>query len=162
MITNGYDFSVLFGLESEANWQLTEAIRPDITQVISRVAEAFFAQGKLPPTIKQLIAMAISEKNNCNVCSRLHTAALEKLGVPKETIERCIINPDEAQIPPAQRELLKFAVKTAKSPQEVTTAEFNRLRDQGITDEEILEVAMIASFTNFLNTWFDVKPLPVE
>ncbi|MCB0192335.1 MAG: carboxymuconolactone decarboxylase family protein [Anaerolineae bacterium] len=159
-MTSGHDFIQSLSLESEPIWQITEQIRPDITHVVSNVFETFFAQGKLPPTIKQLIAMTISEKNSCNICSRLHTEALEKLGVPKETIDHCVTNPDDAQIPPAQRELLKFAVKTAKTAQEVTNEDLDHLRDQGITDEEILEVAMIASFTNFLNTWFDVKPLP--
>ena len=110
-------------------------------------------QGMLPPTIKQMIAVTIAMRNNCRYCTRLHSNALEAMGVPQEVIHSCASDPDQIEVPPTQRAIIAFAIKTSQDPESVADEDFQELRDSGLSDGEIMEVAMVANCENFLNTW---------
>ena len=135
---------------------LTMTLRPDIFGALMAAMKAVLFEGILPPTVKQMIVMAISVQNNCGFCASMHTAMLESLGVPEAVIASCAGDPDLAQIPPLYRQILRFALKAAQQPGHVTEEDFQVLRDGGLNEEEILEVAMLASYSNFLNTWTEV------
>jgi AhpD family alkylhydroperoxidase len=48
--------------------------------------EAVGRNGKLPPQVREMIALAVSATNGCSYCVNSHTAALRKLGVDTETL----------------------------------------------------------------------------
>ena len=81
---------------------------------------------------------------------------------PEAVIESCAGDPDLAQVPPLYRQILKFSLKAAQQPGRVTDEDFQVLRDGGLGDEEILEVAMVAAYTNFLTTWTEVPDILPE
>ena len=136
--------------------------RPDILAGMWNFTRSVVAQGSLPPTVKQMIAMTIAMQHNCRYCTVGHTRALEAMGVPTEVIKSCTSDPDLAQIPPPQRAILKFALKTARDPQSVSDEDFQTLRDYGLSDGEIIEVIMMTAWSNLLNTWTDVTRVPVD
>ena len=72
------------------------------------------------------------------------------------------LNPDEAQISELHKIILKFAVRTAKDPNAVKEEDFQKLREHGLSDEEIMEVIMMAAFTNFINIWADAAGIDVD
>ena len=100
-----------------------------------------------------MIAVTIAMRNNCRYCTRLHSNALEAMGVPQEVIHSCVSDPDLIEVPPTQRAIIGFAVKTSQDPESVADDDFQELRDSGLSDGEIMEVAMVANCENFLNTW---------
>ena len=145
------------------NWFRVMACRPDMVKYIwSFVHSVLIQQGHLPPTLKQMMAMTISAKNNCRYCTVTHTGALEQMGVPKDVIISCVVEPSTAKIPAQQRAILVFAVKAAKAPNDITDEDVGYLRDCGISEEEILETIAFASFTNFINTWADATGIEVD
>jgi len=136
--------------------------RPDILAATLGLIKTIVLQGLLPPTVKQMIAMSIALKNNCQYCSLLHTKALESMGVPQGIIQSCATDPEMAEVPPPQRAIVKFALKTSQDPLSVRDEELEALRDQGMSDAEIMEAAMMAACENFLNTWTRVSKIPVD
>ena len=136
--------------------------RPDFLAAILMLADKTILQGLLPPTLKQMISMTIAMQNDCRYCTRLHTNALEDMGVEQEVIQICASDPELAAIPHTQRAILKFALKTSRDPKSVTDDDFQTLRDCGLNDGEIMEVAMMAAAENLFNTWTIVSRILVE
>jgi uncharacterized peroxidase-related enzyme len=109
-----------------------------------------------------MISMTIALQNNCRYCVVAHSFALEAMGVPKEVIESCASDPELSLVPPPQRAIIKFGLKAARDPKSMNDEDFQSLRDYGLSQGEIMEVVMMAAFTNFINFWADVSGIPVE
>jgi uncharacterized peroxidase-related enzyme len=150
------------GADSPTNWFTAQSERPDILKVTWGLFKGILLKGVLPPTVKEMIAMTIAMQNNCRYCRVAHTKALEAMGVAEDVIQSCARDPDLAQVPPAQRAILKFGLKTAQNPQSITDEDFRALRDHGFTDGEIMEVVMVAACANFLDTWAEVSGIPLD
>jgi uncharacterized peroxidase-related enzyme len=150
------------GASTPINWFTAQAERPDILRTTWGLFRGILLQGMLPPTVKQMISMTIAMQNNCRYCAVAHTSALEGMGVPTEVIQSCASDPDLAQIPPPQRAMVKFGLKAAKNPKSVTDKDVQTLIDHGLTEGEIMEVVMVASCANFLDTWADVSGILVD
>ena len=144
------------------NFITSQSERPDILAATLNLANKILLQGLLPPTVKQMIAMTIAMQNNCRYCVRLHTNALEAMGVPQEVIQSCASDPDLATLPPPQRAILKLALKTSRDPLSVTDADFQTVREYGLDDGEIMEVTMMAAAENFFNTWARVSQISTD
>ena len=109
-----------------------------------------------------MILVAISTQNDCQYCKVAHTRALGALGVSREVIDDVTTNLDLAKVPPQQRAVLQFALKAAQVPKGMTDADFAQLHDFGFNDGEIMEIAMLASFANFINTWADISGIEID
>ena len=136
--------------------------RPDLLAATLTLVSRIVLQGLLLPTVKQMIAMTIAMQNNCRYCTRLHTGALEAMGVPQGVIQSCASDPELTELPPPQRAILKLALKTSRNPQSVTDDDFQTLREYGLNDGEIMEITMMAAAENFLNTWARVSRIPID
>ena len=68
----------------------------------------------------------------------------------------------QADVPPPQRAILKFGLKIAQDPKSVTDEDVRALRDQGLSDGEIIEVVMLAATANFFETWAAVSAIVIE
>ena len=144
------------------NFVTSQSQWPDILAATLVFTDKIVMQGLLPPTVKQMIAMTIAMQNDCRYCTRLHTSALEGMGVPQEVIQSCASDPDFAELPPSQRAILKLALKTSRDPLAVTDDDLQSLREFGLNDAEIMEVAMMAAAENFLNTWARVSQISID
>lgn len=138
------------------------AARPDILGAMWALTKGVVLQGQLPPTLKEMVAMAIAVHNGCRYCTVGHTRALEGMGVPTAVIQSCAADPEMAQLPPAQRAIIRFALKAARSPHGVGPADIEELRGQGLSDGDIIEVIMLAAWAGMLNTWTDVSGVAVD
>ncbi|MEW5977832.1 MAG: peroxidase-related enzyme [Acidobacteriota bacterium] len=150
------------GGDSPTNWFTAQSERPDILEATWGLFKGILLQGMLPPTVKEMISMTIAMQNNCRYCRVAHTKALEAMGVPEEVIQSCAQDPELAQLPPTQRAIVKFGLKTARSPQSLTDEDLQGLRDHGLSDGEIMEIVMVAACSNFLDTWAEVSGIPLD
>ena len=82
--------------------------------------------------------------------------------MPKEVIDTCAMDPHLSQIPQPHRAILQFALKAAREPSAITDEDYQTLRENDLNEEEIMEVAMMAAFMNFINTWADVSGVVVD
>jgi uncharacterized peroxidase-related enzyme len=136
--------------------------RPDLLASTMGLVKRVVMEGIVPSTVKQMILMAIAMQKGCQYCSVVHTKALEAMGVPTEVIQSCASDPELAQVPPPQRAMIKFGLKTAGDPKSVSDEDFRTLRDYGLSNGEIMEVTMLAACGNFLDTWADVSGIKLD
>ena len=110
------------------------------------------SHGKLGAKTGELLALAISEKNNCDYCLSAHTYIGEKLvHIDAETLN----NARSANSADTKTEaILKFAnILTAKQGL-VTDADVDAVKEAGLTDGEIGEVVghvALNVLTNYFN-----------
>ncbi len=64
--------------------------------------------------------------------------------------------------PERVRVIIEFAVKSSKYPQTVVVQDFQSRRDMGITDDEILQIANVASIAVYLDTMADTFKVEVD
>ena len=61
----------------------------------------------------------------------------------------------QAQLDPQTRAMLDFAAKLTKTPAAMTQADVQRLRDHGLSDEQILSTVLITCNFNFMTRLAD-------
>jgi len=77
--------------------------------------------------------------------------------VPAKVIDTLTMDVNPAKLPPVQGGVVEFAAKTAANPKSICDKDFKSLRGYGLSNGEIIEVAMIAALTNFLNARAEVS-----
>lgn len=147
-----------FGIEGRPiNFFTAMASRPDILNVAWQFTKAIIVEGLLPASVKQMIALSISRQNNCQYCSVMHRGALEATGVEAMVVESCASDPDTSNLSEPNRSIVQFALKAARTPDQINDGDYEQLAELGLSDEEIAEALAIAGFTNFINTWADIS-----
>lgn len=66
------------------------ALAPDAEKAFQAFSQAIFADGALPPKIKQLIAVAVAHVTQCPYCIRGHTKAALRQGAMREELMEAI------------------------------------------------------------------------
>ena len=110
-----------------------------------------FADAKLSPKVREQIALAVGEDNQCHYCVAAHSAIGKHAGLTPEEIEggRRAKSPD-----PKTDAILKFAQKLSANRGNITDPEWAEVRKAGCSDEEGLEIIAAVSlnlFTNYVN-----------
>jgi len=126
-----------------------------------------FADAKLSLKIREQIALAVGEDNQCHYCVAAHSAIGKLAGLTPQEIEagRRAKSQD-----PKTNAILGFAKRLSANRGNITEPEWAEIRQAGCSDEEILEIITAVSlnlFTNYVNhvagTAIDfpqVPPLP--
>lgn len=109
------------------------------------------AGGKLSGKLKEQLAVAIADRNDCEYCLAAHTALGRKAGASAEEIS-------EAQAgrsaDPQTAAALQFALKIVERRAQLDDADFAALRRVGFDDESIVEIiahVALNLFTNYVN-----------
>lgn len=105
-----------------ANWNKTRAV---------------LTQGNLPVSLKESIALAVSNANGCRFCVAIHRKNLEKQGFSPEAVNGVAQAKSED---PRIEAVLKFAVQSTKDPHRLTDRDFVNLKELGYSEEDILEI----------------------
>lgn len=151
-----------FGDETPYNWFASQSTRPDILAGTWSLTRNLMLEGELPPIVKQMIVVTISVQNNCNYCKCVHGHVLSALGVSEQIIESCISDPELTAVQQPHRAILEFALKISARPAEVDKQDYDLLLEQGISQQEILEIIALSAYCNFINTWADLSQIPVD
>ena len=100
---------------------------------------------------REMISVVVSMANGCLYCLVAHGAALrEALGDPVRA-DRITLDWRRAGLDPRRAAICAFAEQLTRAPREVTRADLDALRAQGLTDEECWDVVEVAAMYNFTN-----------
>ncbi len=113
-------------------------------------------QGSLSPRLGEQIAVAIADRNQCEYCLAAHTALGRKAGA---SAEEMTLAQSGGSSDPAVAAALAFALKLVEYRGQVSGADVQRLRDNGYSDEQIMEIlahVALNIFTNYTNVAFAV------
>lgn len=146
---------------------------PDLRQRIDQVAEksgfipnvflalahrpdewrAFFAyhdalmekESGLTKAERELIVVATSAANDCLYCVVAHGAIARIRAKNPLIADQVAVDWRKADLSERQQAMLEFAVKLAVRPAEVVEADFQALRGQGFSDDDIWDIGAITA-----------------
>ncbi len=110
-----------------------------------------FGQGGLSRQQREMIAVVVSAENHCEYCVAHHSAALRKYVKDESLIAKLVASHETASLDPMEKAIVNYAVALTRDPTSLTEAHIGALRESGMGDEEILQLALIASYFNFVN-----------
>ena len=92
---------------------------------------------------KEMIVVATSAANDCTYCVIAHGAILRIYAKDPHIADQIASNYRSAPLSARQLVMLRFAVKLARTPQELDAADYARMGEQGFTDEDVWDIAAI-------------------
>lgn len=115
-----------------------------------------FSTGSLGPALTEQIAVAVADRNRCRYCLAAHSALGAATGLDQDSLAAA---QQGRATDPRTQTLLEFAIALVEHRGEVDAERIQSLREQGWSDEQIVEtIAQVALnlFTNYINISLDV------
>ena len=113
--------------------------------------DLMLADSGLSKLEREMIAVVVSSANRCFYCLVAHGAAVRELSGDPILGELLTMNYRAAELDLRTRAMLDFAWKLTERSHEVDETDRQRLRDAGLSEPEIWDVAAVASFFNMSN-----------
>lgn len=108
--------------------------------------------GDRPPAYRCSGSVVVSATNGCLYCQSHHGAALNAYWKDEGRVEQLKQNYSKAGLSPKEVVMCDFAVHLTKNPAAYEKQDFSPgLREQGLTEEAILDVVLVTSYFNFVN-----------
>jgi len=108
---------------------------------------------------REMIVVATSGANQCQYCVVAHGAILRLRARNPLIADQVAVNYRKADITPRQRAMLDFAMQVALESHTVADADFEGLRAQGFSDEDLWDIAAIAAFFAMSNRLANVTSM---
>jgi uncharacterized peroxidase-related enzyme len=126
---------------------LALARRPDEFRAFFAYHDALMdKEGGLSKAEREMIVVATSGANHCQYCVVAHGAILRIRAKRPLVADQVAVNYRKADISPRERAMLDFAMKVALESHGVEDADLETLRKAGFADEDVWDIAAIASF----------------
>ena len=100
---------------------------------------------------REMVIVATSSINQCIYCVVAHGAILRIREKNPLIADQIAMNYRKADITPRQRVMLDFAAKVTMRSYEVDDADYEALHTHGFSDEDIWDIAALASLYGFSN-----------
>lgn len=111
----------------------------------------------LNPKVRELIALAVSQANQCNYCLSAHSAIGQQAGLA----EQDILHAREGKAANAKTQaILTFVRAVVEKRGHLDDAALSQLKTAGVTDAEVVEILFVIQttmFTNYFNHIFDTE-----
>jgi uncharacterized peroxidase-related enzyme len=126
---------------------LTLAHRPEECRAFFAYHDALMLRDSgLTKGEKEMIVVATSGANDCLYCIVAHGAILRVYEKQPLIADQVAVNYRKADITDRQKAMLAFAMKVASASSTIEDADFEALRKQGLSDEDIWDIGAIAAF----------------
>ena len=137
------------------------AISPNALRGEWEVLRNVFLQTSLPMSLAAMILFSISAANKCGYCGPMMKVTCMTLGIDEETLVS--LDSDLESLSPRRvQAIVKFATKCAMDRANLGDQDFEDVRQQGVSDSEIIEVISLAALANYLNTIADSLKIDVD
>ncbi len=145
------EFTLVLALDPETLFHFT----PLLNGIMS-------VQGGLSRPETELGAVSASVVNRSIYCAAAHANRYNQLTKNDAVMDSILSSGEAADISPRQKALLLFSSKLSKCPSEATKADVERLSDNGLNMDEVLDLVFAASLFNWVNRLSHVlgDPLP--
>ena len=100
---------------------------------------------------REMIAVAVSSQNKCWYCLVAHGAQVRVLSGDPALGEAMALNWRAADLTPRQRAMIEFALKMTLESASIEDADRDALRFAGLAEQDIWDLAAVASFFNMSN-----------
>jgi len=113
--------------------------------------EIMLAPSGLSKLEREMIAVVVSSANRCYYCLVAHGAAVRRLSGDPELGEMMALNYRVAKLDPRQRAMLDFTWKMTTTPWLIDDTDRAALRDHGLSNEDVFDLAETIAFFNLSN-----------
>jgi uncharacterized peroxidase-related enzyme len=150
------DIRSLNAANHDENWIRVLSVNPETARRFTAYFGSLFDPkgGRLPIRERELIAVVVSSTNGCGLCEIHHTAALGDALDDKIKARRVALDHHLAPLTPREHALVDLAHKVTTDPKSLKPGDFDRLRDVGLDDEDILEAVETSAWFNHTNRIF--------
>jgi len=125
---------------------LTLAHRPDEFRAFFAYHDALMLrQSGLSKAEKEMIVVATSGVNQCPYCVVAHGAILRIYAKNPYIADQLAVNHRKADISPRQGAMLDFAVKLARTPEQISDDDHARLAEHGFSREDVWDIGAITA-----------------
>lgn len=120
------------------------AHRPDELRAFMTYHDALMERDNgLTKAEREMIVVATSGANSCMYCVVAHGAILRIRAKDPFIADQLAIDPSKANLDTRQQAMIAFAVKLARTPEDLEQADHQTLRDHGFTDDDIWDIGAI-------------------
>lgn len=146
------------------NWLKSLGSTPPMASAYWNHVKNTLVNGQLPLILKELAIFLVSVKNGSPYCASAHAHAVLSLdrALVFEDLIALANDLDSIDLPTSTRSALKFAVKVATSPTDVTEKDWQTLTEVGFDEQMILELIAIVSLADMFNTYAISYDIPVD
>lgn len=110
-----------------------------------------FGPGPLARDERELVAVVVSNMNDCEYCVAHHAEALNRYWKNDERVRTASRDFRKLPLPKKMQLLLEYAEQLTHKPLSIDKTIIAELREAGASDEEILQVTLITGYFNFVN-----------
>jgi uncharacterized peroxidase-related enzyme len=137
------------------------AISPAVLTMCVDIYRTFYQNISLPQSLVAMISYCIPTAKNCTYCAANGELYCRTLGIDQEILE--MLAKDLGNVSPKRiQAVIEFALKCALDPQTLVPEDYERVRHEGVSNEEIVEIIFIASIANFSDTLADGLKVEVD
>jgi uncharacterized peroxidase-related enzyme len=120
-----------------------------------------FLGTSLPMPLASMILFSIAAAKKCRYCSAVHHVTCLNVGVEQDTL--AALDGDlEGLTPRRVRAIVKFAQKCAQNPQSLEAVDYEAVKAEGVSDQELVEIIGLAALGNYLDTIADAMKIEVD
>lgn len=137
------------------------SLRPDV--LLSWLETSRLIRSHLRLRHYELVTIAASVAIGCRYCIIAHGAVLGRNGFSEEQLISIVNDFYSAGLEPAEVHMMDLACKFSTQPRVVTASDIQRLRDDGLSEAAITDIALVAAERNFYSRIFEtlgVEPDP--
>ena len=139
---------------------LALAHRPDEFRAFFAYHDALMEKsGNISKAEREMIVVATSSMNQCQYCVVAHGAILRVRAKDPLIADQITANYRKADITERQKAMLDFAVKVSAHAALISDMDFQLLREHDFDDEDIWDIAAIASFFGMSNRLANVASI---
>lgn len=146
------------------NWLKSLGSAPPMASAYWNHVKNTLINGQLPMILKELAIFLVSVKNGSPYCASAHAHAVLSLdrSLVFEDLITLANNVDNIALPTSTRSALKFAVKVATRPTDITDKDWQALADVGFDERMILELIAVVSLADMFNTYAISYDIPID
>ena len=133
---------------------------PALKATTALLGELYMASSLPQPVIAMLLYL-ISLARSCQYCSSFHRLTCRMVGVD-EAMLAAVGNDLGSVTPERVQAIVSFGVKAAMNTGDLTDADYDELRNVGISDSEIVEIVALAGLGVYLNIVADALKIEVD
>lgn len=123
--------------------------------------DLMLGESNISPLEREMIAVVVSSINRCYYCLVAHGNSVRKLSKNPALGEAMVINYRIADLKPNQRAMMDFVAKMTEESYKIEEVDRQILRENGYSDQDIWDIASVASFFNMSNRMasaIDMRP----
>ena len=152
------EFHKRMSFPAPPNFIMTQGHSPTVARGTWELVQNVLVRGEIPRWFKEMIFVAISQDRNCGYCTAAHIACCRMLGVKPELLDE-LVRDFKSITDLKVRDTILFTLKCSKNPQSLTEDDYDKLREFGFKQSEIVELIAMSALAVYANIIADATAM---